>query len=104
MKTAIFISCVFVGGSLLYNSSPAKTSKTFTSYKVSKAKKTTAKPVGFVRIVIDKSDYELTVYDEQGWYATYPVVFGNNSLLDKKNGRRQVHAGGFIQDHCKKTP
>ena len=35
-------------------------------------------------IIIDKSDYELKVYDDEGWYATYPVVFGNNSLDDKK--------------------
>lgn len=96
MKTAIFLSCVFVGGSLLYNSSPAKTSKTFTSYKVTKAKKTNAKPVGSVRIVIDKSDYELNVYDAQGWYATYPVVFGNNPLLDKKmEGDRCTPEGSF---------
>jgi murein L,D-transpeptidase YafK len=96
MKTAIFLSCVFVGGSLLYNSSLAKTSKTFTSYKVSKAKKTSAKPVGPVRIVVDKSDYELTVYDAQGWYATYPVVFGNNPLLDKKmEGDRCTPEGSF---------
>ncbi|RYZ79509.1 MAG: hypothetical protein EOP04_27600, partial [Proteobacteria bacterium] len=27
---------------------------------------------------------ELTVYDALGWFATYPVVFGNNSLDDKK--------------------
>jgi murein L,D-transpeptidase YafK len=41
-------------------------------------------PVGSVSIVIDKSDYSLSVYDQKGWYATYPVVFGNNSLEDKK--------------------
>jgi murein L,D-transpeptidase YafK len=41
-------------------------------------------PVGSVSIVIDKSNYELSVYDDKGWYATYPVVFGNNSLADKK--------------------
>ncbi len=96
MKITIFLSCVFVGGSLLYNSSPATTSKTFTSYKVSKAKRTSAKPISPVRIVIDKSDYELTVYDAQGWYATYPVVFGNNPLLDKKmEGDRCTPEGSF---------
>jgi murein L,D-transpeptidase YafK len=96
MKTAIFLSCVLVGGSLLYTNSTTETSKTFISYKVTKAKKTSAKPVGPVRIVVDKSDYELTVYDEQGWYATYPVVFGNNPLLDKKmEGDRCTPEGSF---------
>ena len=37
-------------------------------------------PVGVVYILVDKTDYELQVFDEEGWYATYPVVFGNKSL------------------------
>ena len=45
-------------------------------------------PKSPIRIVVDKSSYELYVYDAEGWYATYPVVFGNNTLDDKKNGRR----------------
>ena len=28
-------------------------------------------------IIVDKSDYELKVYDDEGWYATYPIVFGS---------------------------
>jgi len=35
------------------------------------------------RIVIDKSDMELKVYDSIGWFATYPVVFGSKDLGDK---------------------
>src|SRR5687768_11623976 len=54
------------------------------------------KPIGTVRIVIDKSDYELRVYDEHGWFATYPVVFGNKSLDDKKmQGDRNTPEGTF---------
>ena len=34
-------------------------------------------PVGSVYILIDKSEYALSVYDNEGWYATYPVVFGS---------------------------
>ena len=34
-------------------------------------------PVGVIYLLIDKTDYELQVFDEEGWYATYPVVFGN---------------------------
>ena len=54
-------------------------------------------PEGAVYILIDKSDYELNVYDEKGWYATYPVVFGNNSLDDKKmEGDRNTPEGSFL--------
>ena len=28
-------------------------------------------------IIVDKSDYELKVYDDEGQYATYPIVFGS---------------------------
>lgn len=53
-------------------------------------------PIGMVSITIDKSDYELSVYDEKGWYATYPVVFGNNSLDDKKvAGDKNTPEGNF---------
>ncbi len=55
-----------------------------------------AEPVGAISIVIDKSDYELSIYDEKGWYATYPVVFGNNSLADKKmEGDKNTPEGTF---------
>lgn len=55
-----------------------------------------AGPVGSISIIIDKSDYELSVYDEKGWYATYPVVFGNNSLADKKmEGDKNTPEGSF---------
>lgn len=53
-------------------------------------------PVGAFYILIDKSDYELNIYDSEGWYATYPVVFGNNSLADKKmEGDRNTPEGTF---------
>jgi murein L,D-transpeptidase YafK len=34
-------------------------------------------------IIIDKTKYELSVFDAQGWLATYPVVFGSRDLGDK---------------------
>ncbi len=34
-------------------------------------------------IVIDKTRYELNVFDTKGWLVTYPVVFGNTDLRDK---------------------
>jgi murein L,D-transpeptidase YafK len=41
------------------------------------------KPEGTFSIIIDKSDFELKVYDDEGWYATYPVVFGSKDPGDK---------------------
>lgn len=51
---------------------------------------------GVVYVIIDKSDYELQVYDDEGWYATYPVVFGNKDLSDKlMAGDRKTPEGEF---------
>jgi murein L,D-transpeptidase YafK len=47
-------------------------------------------------IIVDKSDYELRVYDDDGWYATYPVVFGSKSLDDKMmEGDRKTPEGVY---------
>jgi murein L,D-transpeptidase YafK len=47
-------------------------------------------------IVINKSTYELKVYDDQGWYATYPVVFGSKDLSDKmREGDKRTPDGNF---------
>ena len=47
-------------------------------------------------IIIDKSDYELKVYDDEGWLATYPIVFGSKDLSDKmKDGDRRTPDGSF---------
>lgn len=47
-------------------------------------------------IIVDKSDYELKVYDEEGWYATYPVVFGSKDLSDKmREGDKRTPDGSF---------
>jgi murein L,D-transpeptidase YafK len=51
---------------------------------------------GDVYIMISKKDYELKVYDKEGWYATYPVVFGSKSLEDKMvEGDRKTPEGTF---------
>ncbi len=48
-------------------------------------------------IVIDKSDYELQIFDDEGWYATYPVVFGSKDLNDKMvEGDRRTPEGSFV--------
>jgi murein L,D-transpeptidase YafK len=47
-------------------------------------------------IIIDKSDYELKVYDDEGWYATFPIVFGSKDLSDKmREGDRRTPTGQF---------
>src|SRR5687767_5540971 len=51
---------------------------------------------GIVYVVVGKSDYELKIYDDEGWYATYPAVFGNRSLGDKlMEGDRKTPEGTF---------
>jgi len=47
-------------------------------------------------IIIDKSDFELKVFDEEGWYATYPVVFGSKDQGDKmRQGDKKTPNGSF---------
>ena len=47
-------------------------------------------------IIIDKSDFELRVYDSEGWYATYPVVFGSKDQGDKmKQGDKKTPNGTY---------
>ena len=49
---------------------------------------------GKVSIIVIKSNYELQVFDEKGWYATYPAVFGSKSLDDKMiQGDRKTPEG-----------
>jgi len=56
-------------------------------------------------IIIDKSDYELKVFDKDGWYATYPVVFGNKNQGDKmQEGDRKTPNGHFTIIQKKKHP
>lgn len=47
-------------------------------------------------IIISKKSYELKVYDDEGWYATYPCVFGSNDLRDKyREGDKRTPIGEF---------
>ena len=89
MKTQfVLISVLISGGFFVSGYSPVLKHPSTTSKK--------SGPVGAVYILIDKSDYELNIYDSEGWYATYPVVFGNNSLSDKKmEGDRNTPEGTF---------
>ena len=70
----------------------------FTEHSTRSARKSlfNEEPNGVITIVIDKSNYELSVYDNDGWYATYPVVFGSKSQEDKKmEGDRLTPEGSF---------
>jgi len=100
MKTSILLSSVLLGSTLFtlkdFQLFSCKSNAVVSTLVHKHRNKSNLLPVGAVSIVIDKSDYELNVYDEQGWYATYPVVFGNNSLDDKKmEGDRQTPEGTF---------
>jgi len=47
-------------------------------------------------IIVNKSAFELQVYDDEGWYATYPIVLGSKSLSDKMiEGDRKTPEGVY---------
>jgi murein L,D-transpeptidase YafK len=93
MKNILLVTSVLLGSSLLIVDTASKTkAPSSRTFKRDEA----AMPVGTISIVVDKSDYELSVYDDKGWYATYPVVFGNNTLDDKKmEGDKNTPEGSF---------
>jgi lipoprotein-anchoring transpeptidase ErfK/SrfK len=100
MKTTIVLSCLLVGGSLVAKFHNTATTKKVTALPAYTAhtshRASSSMPLPPVRIVIDKSDYELHVYDSKGWFATYPVVFGNPSLADKRmEGDKNTPEGSF---------
>jgi murein L,D-transpeptidase YafK len=91
MKNLLMLASFFLGGSLI-----ASDVHTVARNKTQKRMWLNDAPEGTVSIIIDKSNYELSVYDDKGWYATYPVVFGNNSLEDKKmQGDKNTPEGTF---------
>jgi murein L,D-transpeptidase YafK len=95
MKLRLFISLVAFCSlaALAAFKSPAKKRKL-----VKKSAIVSSKPAGDnpYYIIVDKSDYELKVYDDEGWYATYPIVFGSKDLSDKmREGDRRTPNGSF---------
>lgn len=94
MKNILVLTSVLLGSGLMVANTPH--SKTTPSSKANKRSGFDDGPVGAISITIDKTDYSLSVYDSKGWYATYPVVFGNNSLEDKKmEGDKNTPEGTF---------
>jgi len=97
MKLPTLLTSVLLGSVITANPNPVIVHKIFAE-ATKRAFPVNGKvlPIGTVYIVIDKSDYELNVYDDIGWYATYPVVFGNANLEDKKMaGDRCTPEGEF---------
>lgn len=99
MKTTILLTtCLFAAGGMMMKK-PISFEKADAKPNVSvraASNKRVSKPNSPMYIVIDKRKYELSVYDAKGWYATYPVVFGNRSLEDKKmEGDRNTPEGSF---------
>jgi murein L,D-transpeptidase YafK len=102
MKKTISLStaailCVFILSSFLpADKHPARSSKKIIAVKKPKKILAKIKDENPYYIIIDKSDYELKVYDDDGWYATYPIVFGSKDLGDKmKEGDRKTPDGKF---------
>ena len=89
MKTFLVFASIIAGSGVI-------ATHNYTDNNPDKNRSKNSAPVGTVYVIIDKSDYELSVYDDKGWYATYPVVFGNSSLSDKKmEGDRKTPEGTF---------
>lgn len=112
MKNTLILTSVLLGcGLMMTGTHQTKSVNNVTNAATSTATVATKRswnidagsgPVGAVSITIDKSDYSLSVYDSKGWYATYPVVFGNNSLEDKKmEGDNNTPEGTFRITHKK---
>lgn len=56
-------------------------------------------------VVIDKSDYELMLFENGEWIATYPVVFGSKDQGDKlMEGDRRTPEGRFRITGKRKHP
>ena len=89
MKTSLVLASIVACGGVIATHS-------YTDNNAETARSKNSMPVGSVYVIIDKSDYELSVYDAKGWYCTYPVVFGNSSLADKKmEGDKNTPEGSF---------
>lgn len=79
LAASLFISALSespVSGSLLMESAPAAMLPNNSEVRATLSNSS-------YYIIIDKSDYELKVYDAEGWYATYPIVFGSKDQGDK---------------------
>lgn len=103
-RTRLHYSLLFVAAIMLFSFTVDKGKKKKPVQKNNRAKTIVKKKPALIPdsvenpyyIIIDKSDYELKVFDEEGWYATYPIVFGSKDLSDKmREGDRRTPEGDF---------
>lgn len=88
----LFISTAFI--SLAKNVNFIK--KRFATFKEKECLRAAPKGNNTFYIIIDKSDYQLKIYDSTGWFASYPVVFGISGLEDKmQSGDKKTPDGHF---------
>ncbi|MBX2920760.1 MAG: L,D-transpeptidase [Chitinophagaceae bacterium] len=77
------------------NATPGNIISDTSSNKSNALEKKATNAAGYT-LVIKKSSYEMTLYDTEGWYGTYPVVFGSKKLDDKRmEGDRLTPEGHF---------
>ena len=99
MKTPVTTILIWTLFSFLFSSFiPGKTASNSESITKNISKKVTKETPAAnpYYIVISKKSYELKVYDDKGWYATYPCVFGSNDLRDKfMQGDKRTPEGHF---------
>jgi murein L,D-transpeptidase YafK len=96
LSAAVVLSVFILTSFTPADKRPVRSAKKISVSKKAKKHAVKTKDDNPYYIIIDKSDYELKVYDEDGWYATYPIVFGSKDLGDKmKEGDRKTPDGKF---------
>jgi murein L,D-transpeptidase YafK len=99
MKTPVFhISFILLFSSLFLSFLPVEkvSNPSIVKNQFSKRSFLTSAKNNPYYIIISKKSYELRVYDDLGWYATYPCVFGSNDLRDKfMEGDKRTPEGNF---------
>jgi len=98
MKTPVYVILIVVLFPFVFSSFiPCKKTADTKSIVASASEKINKEPVANpYYIIISKKSYELKVYDDKGWYATYPCVFGSNDLRDKfMEGDKRTPEGHF---------
>jgi len=96
MKTrTTYISLIFLFSFFFFSFTHSKRTFNSDSHLKNEIRKSKTKDNPYY-IIISKKSYELKVYDDQGWYATYPCVFGSNDLRDKyMSGDKRTPEGKF---------
>ena len=94
--SAVFILAFILTSFVTIKNQQSSISKTLEAHRAVDRKRGNASAESPYYIIIDKSEYELKVYDSEGWYATYPIVFGSKDLGDKmKEGDKKTPDGQF---------